>query len=89
MSLLRNDVADLTDASQILNFIDYQNSKESIICDIDGNRMIDMVGTETIPLGYNHVAFYKGNTKNLDRYLINSNVSTAHFPATDFNHLLD
>ena len=66
MTLHKNDVADLTDASQILNFVDYQNSKGSVICDIDGNKMVDMVGTESIPLGYNHVAFYKANTKELD-----------------------
>jgi len=42
-----------------LTFIDLKKSKGNYVVDVDGNTLLDLAGTETNPLGYNHNAFVK------------------------------
>lgn len=41
---------------QIANFINLSKSKGNYIVDADANTFLDLSGTESNPLGYNHPA---------------------------------
>lgn len=50
----QSDVNAYQEASKILAFQDSRGTKGSFITDIDGNIMLDLCGTENLPLGHNH-----------------------------------
>ena len=55
-------------------------SKGNFVQDIDDNILLDMCGTENLPLGHNHQAFLKKARAYFawDDMVINSNVSADH-----------
>lgn len=55
--LRRNDVDAYQTAAKIHTFADLHQSKGSHIVDCDGNVLLDLCSTETLPLGHNADAF--------------------------------
>jgi len=51
-----SDVNAYQDASKILAFTDSRGTKGSCVLDIDKNVLLDLCGTESLPLGHNHSA---------------------------------
>ena len=57
--LRANDVDAFQDSSKIHTFIDNYQSKGSHVVDTDGNVLLDLCSTETLPLGHNADVFTK------------------------------
>ena len=51
-----SDVNAYQDASKILAFTDSRGTKGSFVLDVDKNVLLDLCGTESLPLGHNHSA---------------------------------
>ena len=49
-----SDVNAYQDASRILAFTNSNGTKGSHVQDVDGNVLLDLCGTENLPLGHNH-----------------------------------
>ena len=60
-------------------FADNFQSKGSHIVDVDGNIMLDLCSTETLPLGHNSEAFIKDliRNKQFDAHVINGNLDAS------------
>ena len=71
--LRRNDLGGYQDVSKVHTFMDNMQSKGSHIVDADGNVLLDMCSTETLPLGHNNDAFMKDLVRNkmFDAHVIN------------------
>ena len=67
-------------------FIDNEQSKGSYVVDVDGNVLLDLCSTETLPLGHNNDAFLKDLTSNkqFDTNVINGNLDAASRVDGDF-----
>ena len=55
----RGDLDQYQETSPNVAFIDYFKSKGNFVRDTDGHVLLDMCGTETLPLGHNHAALAK------------------------------
>ncbi len=62
--LRRNDVGAYQEASKVHTLIDNHQSKGSHVIDVNGNVLLDLCSTETLPLGHNNDAFMKDITRN-------------------------
>lgn len=78
--LRRNDVGSYQEASKIHAFIDNYQSKGSHVVDVDGNVLLDLCSTETVPLGHNNEVFTKNITSN---GALDGNVMNAQLDASD------
>lgn len=78
--LRRNDTAGYQEASKIHTFIDNKQSKGSHVVDMDGNVLLDLCSTETLPLGHNNDAFIKDLAKNSQ---FDANIINGSLDATD------
>lgn len=78
-TLRRNDVGGYQDTSKIHTFAENEQSKGSHIVDVDGNILLDMCSTETLPLGHNSDAFIKNlvSNKEFDAHIINGNLDAS------------
>ena len=56
-NLRQNDLDAFQDASKVHTFIDSYQSKGSHVVDVDGNVLLDLCSTETLPLGHNAEVF--------------------------------
>ena len=54
-----SDVNAYQDANNILAFSDSKGTKGNFVHDVDGNVLLDLCGTESLPLGHNHDALIK------------------------------
>lgn len=77
--LRRNDLGGYQDTQKVHTFIDNEQSKGSHIVDVDGNVLLDLCSTETLPLGHNNEAFVKDivSNKQFDAFIINGNLDAA------------
>lgn len=57
--MIHADVDAMQETSANVVFVDYLRSKGCFVQDVDGHVMLDMVGTESLPLGHNHQEFLK------------------------------
>lgn len=81
-----SDVNAYQEASSILAFTDVKGTKGSFVQDIDGNVLLDMCGTEGLPLGHNHDSLTSlSDNKSWDQYIINSNLDAASVATSDFH----
>lgn len=53
-TLRRNDTGAFQEASKVHTFIDNKQSVGSHVIDVDGNVLLDLCSTETLPLGHNN-----------------------------------
>ena len=86
-SLLRkNDVGGYQEASKIHTFLENEQSMGSHIVDVNGNVLLDLCSTETLPLGHNNAAFIKDLTSNkqYDVNILNSNLDAAERAESDY-----
>jgi 4-aminobutyrate aminotransferase-like enzyme len=68
-----SDVNAYQDATNILAFSDSRGTKGNFVQDVDGNVLLDLCGTESLPLGHNHNALTKKfYTKEWDHYVVNA-----------------
>jgi len=74
------------DVTNVLAFADNEQSKGSHIVDVDGNVLLDMCTTETLPLGHNNDAFIKDlvRNKNMDAFIINGSLDASSRVEDDF-----
>lgn len=81
-----NDTAAFQEASKIHTFIDNEQSMGSHVVDVDGNVLLDLCSTETLPLGHNNAAFLKDlvRSKQFDANIINGNLSASDRVDSDF-----
>ena len=63
-NLRRSDLNSYQSASLVHTFVDNEQSKGSHVVDIDGNVLLDLCSTETLPLGHNNDAFMKDLVRN-------------------------
>ena len=84
--LRRNDTSAYQEASKVHTFIDNEQSKGSFVVDVDGNVLLDLCSTETLPLGHNNEAFLKDLTRNsqFDANVINANLDAGSRVDGDF-----
>lgn len=84
--LRRNDTSAYQEASKVHTFIDNEQSKGSFVVDVDGNVLLDLCSTETLPLGHNNEAFLKDLTRNstFDANVINGNLDASSRVDGDF-----
>ena len=84
--LRRNDVGAYQEASKVHTFIDNEQSKGSYVVDMDGNVLLDVCSTETLPLGHNSDAFLKDLVRNtqFDAAVINSNLDAGERADADY-----
>lgn len=84
--LRRNDLSGYQDVSKVLAFADLHQSKGSHIVDVDGNVLLDLCATETLPLGHNNDAFLKDLTKGsqYDGNVINAGLDAGSRAEGDF-----
>ena len=77
--LRRNDVGGYQDVTKVHTFVDNMQSKGSHIVDADGNILLDMCSTETLPLGHNNDAFMKDLVRNkqFDVFVLNGNLDAS------------
>ena len=54
-----SDVNAYQDATNVLAFSDSRGTKGNFVQDVDGNVLLDLCGTESLPLGHNHAALTK------------------------------
>lgn len=54
-----SDVNAYQDATNIMAFSDSRGTKGNFVQDVDGNVLLDVCGTESLPLGHNHAALTK------------------------------
>lgn len=54
-----SDVNAYQDANNILAFSDSKGTKGNFVQDVDGNVLLDLCGTESLPLGHNNDALIK------------------------------
>lgn len=81
----RNDVGAYQDASKVLTFIDHHQSKGNFVVDVNGNVLLDLCSTETLPLGHNNDAFAKMvNKSGFDGNVINANLNARTHVDGDF-----
>jgi 4-aminobutyrate aminotransferase-like enzyme len=72
-----SDVNAYQDATNILAFSTTQ-SKGNFVQDVDGNTLLDLCSTESMPLGHNSDALLKSvSQKKWDQYVINSAVDAS------------
>jgi 4-aminobutyrate aminotransferase-like enzyme len=72
-----SDVNAYQDATNILAFSTTQ-SKGNFVQDVDGNTLLDLCSTESMPLGHNSDALLKSvSQKKWDQYVINSTVDAS------------
>ena len=84
--LRRNDTNAFQEASLVHTFIDNNQSKGSHVVDVNGNVLLDLCGTETLPLGHNHDAFLSSLTSNkeMDANIINGNLDAMDRVDNDY-----
>ena len=63
-NLRRSDLNSYQSASLVHTFVDNEQSKGSHVVDVDGNVLLDLCSTETLPLGHNNDAFMKDLVRN-------------------------
>ena len=82
----RSDLNSYQVASSVHTFIDNEQSKGSHVVDIDGNVLLDLCSTETLPLGHNNDAFMKDLVRNkqFDVNVINGNLDASERAEGDF-----
>ena len=56
------DVNSYQSVSKVHAFINMHQSKGSHVVDVDGNILLDLCSTESLPLGHNHDAFISVST---------------------------
>ena len=66
-----SDVNAYQDASKILAFTDSRGTKGSFVLDVDKNVLLDLCGTESLPLGHNHSALTNVIIFYLTNFLVN------------------
>ena len=84
--LRRNDVGAYQQASGLLTLIDNHQSKGSFVTDVNGNVLLDLCSTETLPLGHNNDAFIGNVTGNkaFDANVINAQLDASDRVGADF-----
>ena len=84
--LRKSDLNSYQVAASVHTFIDNEQSKGSHVIDIDGNVLLDLCSTETLPLGHNNDAFMKSLTSNkqFDVNVINGNLDASERAEGDF-----
>lgn len=84
--LRRNDTGAYQDSSRVLTFIDNKQSKGSHVVDVDGNVLLDLCSTETLPLGHNNDAFMKDMVRGskFDSNIINGSLDAVDRVDSDF-----
>mgnify|MGYP000999920436 CR=1 FL=1 len=84
--LQRNDVGAYQQASKVHTFIDNHQSKGSFVVDVNGNVLLDLCSTETLPLGHNPDAFVKAVTSGarFDANIINASLDAMTHVDGDF-----
>ena len=58
-ALLQNDVEAYQEASKISTFTDNYHNFGNYVQDVDGNVLLDLQGTENLPLGHNNPELLK------------------------------
>lgn len=88
--LNRADVHQFQDPSNVMNFIDVDQSKGNYITDSDGNNMLDLVTTEYLPLGHNHHAFVSQiDNAEVDHHMINLGLDASILSSPESVKLVD
>ena len=84
--LRRNDTGAYQEASKVHTFIENEQSKGSHVVDVNGNVLLDLCSTETLPLGHNNDVFIKDITRNsqFDTNVINGGLDAANRVDGDF-----
>ena len=84
--LRKSDTDARQEASMVHTFLDLEQSKGSHVMDVNGNVLLDLCGTESLPLGHNHDAFITNILKNsqFDVNVINGNLDAADRVDNDF-----
>ena len=84
--LRRNDVGAFQESSKVHTFIENEHSKGSHVVDVNGNVLLDVCTTETLPLGHNNDAFMSGLTSNkqIDVNIINGGLDASTHVDGDF-----
>ena len=84
--LRRNDVGAIQEASKVHTFIENEQSKGSHVVDVNGNVLLDLCSTETLPLGHNNDVFINGLTSNkqYDSMILNGNLDASSRVDGDF-----
>lgn len=74
------------DTSKVHTFAENEQSKGSHIIDVNGNVLLDMCTTETLPLGHNDDAFIGNLTSNkqFDAFVINGGLDASSRVDDDF-----
>lgn len=68
-------------------FSDSRGTKGNFVQDVDGNVLLDMCGTESLPLGHHHDVFNKmANNKEWDRYVVNAGLDAAAVSSIGFSN---
>ena len=85
-TLRRNDVSAFQEASKVHTLIDNEQSKGSHVVDVNGNVLLDLCSTETLPLGHNNDAFIKSvsNNKEFDVNVLNAGLDAAERVESNF-----
>jgi 4-aminobutyrate aminotransferase-like enzyme len=80
-----SDVNAYQEASKLLAFTDSRGSMGSYVQDVDKNVLLDLCGTENLPLGHNSSSLTKlADTKAWDNYVINSNLDASEKASANF-----
>ena len=81
-----NDVGANQNAELVHTLIDNFQSKGSFVTDVNGNVLLDLCSTETLPLGHNSEAFIGSVTSNkaFDVNVINAGLDARDRAGSDF-----
>lgn len=84
--LRKNDLGAYQEASKVHTFIENEQSMGSHVVDVNGNVLLDLCSTETLPLGHNNNIFVKHLTSNkaFDVNILNANIDAAERVDNDF-----
>lgn len=81
-----SDVNAYQDANNILTFTDSRGTKGNFVQDVDGNVLLDLCGTESLPLGHNHNALIKHvNNWKWDHYVVNAGLDAGNHASDGFS----
>lgn len=78
------------DASKVHTFADSHQTKGNFVVDADGNILLDLCSTETLPLGHNADVFIQkvSTQKQYDAALINSGLDHSERSGADVGDLV-
>lgn len=81
-----SDVNAYQDANNILAFSDSKGTKGNFVQDVDGNVLLDLCGTESLPLGHNNDALIKHvNSHKWDHFVVNAGLDAGQVSSIGFS----